>query len=637
MLSLAVQNHRAGNLSAAEQMYVEILLADPHAADAHHLLGVVEYQTGRFDLAVASIGKALALNPKSAIYFCNLGLAQQAMNQLSSAVASFREAVRLQPDSADAHNALGNALRSQGKLEDATAHCRKALQLRPEFPEAQNNLANCLLEQDDIAEAIKHFQEALRLRPAFPEAAKNLASALGTLGNALAAQGKLNEAVDCYQETIRLNPSSADAYNNLGNVFDRQEKVEDAIRSFKQALYLQPGKAETHNNLATIRMKHGFLNEACAGFDQALHVNPDFAGARLNRSFLRLLRGDFDHGWSDFESRLTRLACDQPDFVQPRWDGSPLHGQTILLHAEQGLGDTLQFIRYASVLRKLGGKVVVRCQPELLRVLSPFSDQLELVADNAELPPFDLHAPLLSLPGILRTSSGTIPNAVPYLHADARLVKHWRKVSERQATGDDGCGRTRYSVRSANLKDSSTPHTAHRTPHLLVGIAWQGNPDYVNDRQRSIPLTHFKRLSQMPGVQLVSLQKGPGTDQLRIEVERPLETIESSVRDPQSAILTPALDESFGPFMDTAALMRSLDLVISSDSAIAHLAGALGLPVWVALPLVPDWRWLLERDDSPWYPTMRLFRQTRYGQWEDVFGCIEKELTKRVLWANVEA
>jgi len=587
-LTQALKYHRGGNFDQAERLYHLILQADPNHADAHHLLGVLAYQTGRFDLAVQSIGRALALNPKAAVYHSNLGLAQQALNQMEPALASFQEALRLKPDSADAHNALGNALRMQGRLEEAAAHCRQALRQRPAFPEAHNNLGSTLLSQGRAGEAMTHLQEALRLRPEFPEAHNNLA-------NALLGQGRLDDATEHCQ--------------------------------------------------------------------QALRFRPDFPDAHIDLALLLLLRGDFERGWREYEWRWrhpSRPSTTQPTphpspsprrgegegrgvagqggeeglggrsrFPQPLWDGSALDRRTILLHAEQGLGDTVHFIRYVPLVRQRCGKVIVACQPALLRLLASVPD-IDLVAPGFPLPAFDVHAPLLGLPGIFRTTFDNIPAAVPYLHADAKLVEHWRRELRK---------RPKSEVRSPKSNAPlPTSDIGHRTSDFLVGIAWQGNPWFSRDRQRSIPLASFARLAQVEGVQLISLQKGPGADQLeqmriadgglRSERQATKPLLESAIRDSQSAILDlgSRLDEESGAFMDTAALMKNLDLVISSDTAVAHLAGALAVPVWVALALVPDWRWLLQRADSPWYPTMRLFRQRRLGDWDEVFEDIALEL-----------
>ncbi len=290
-----------------------------------------------------------------------------------------------------------------------------------------------------------------------------------------------------------------------------------------------------------------------------------------------MLCGDFDRGWPEYEWRRRLPSIVWRHFDQPLWDGSRLEGRTILLHAEQGLGDTLQFIRYAPLVKERGGTVIVECQPSLVRLLAGTSGVDQLVAQRAPVPAFDVQAPLPSLPGIFHATLAAIPARVPYLHVDGQFLERWRL--ERQV----------------------------ECP-VQVGIAWQGSKANRGDIHRSIPLANFEKLARVKGVQLVSLQKGPGTEQLRgIEHQFPVLDLESRLgADTESLV-------------NIAALMKNLDLVICCDTAIAHLAGALGVPVWVALTVAPDWRWQLQGEASQWYPTMRLFRQTRYGHWQEVF------------------
>jgi hypothetical protein len=323
--------------------------------------------------------------------------------------------------------------------------------------------------------------------------------------------------------------------------------------------------------------KVGKFDEALATVEHALSLNPNDLLSRWNRAVLWLLRGEFEKGWPEHELRWVQPGFGQRTFTQPLWDGSDLHGKTILLYAEQGFGDTLQFIRYVPLVKARGGTVIFQCHRQLLRLFEkvPGIDRFEV--SGAPLSAFDVHAALMSLPGIFHTRLDSVPATVPYIHADAELVEHWRGKLEPLGG-------------------------------FKIGIAWQGNPSYREDRERSIPLERFASLAQLDGVQLISLQKGHGSEQLPAFAKR------FRIHD-----LGKELDETSGAFMDTAAVIKNLDLLISSDTAIPHLAGALGAPVWLALPRVPDWRWLLEREDCPWYPTMRLFRQRQRGDWAEVF------------------
>jgi tetratricopeptide (TPR) repeat protein len=605
VFALAFDHHQSGHLDQAERLYRQILQADPGNADAHHLLGVLTYQTGRYDQAEASISYALALNPRAAAYHSNLGVVQEALGNKEAALASYERAIELQPDYAEAHSNVAAILFGQDKLEGAADHYRQAVVIRPNWPEAHTSLGNALLGLDRLDEAVAHYQTALRQKPNFPEACNGLGNALmgqgkyeeavalyrqavrispdypeahNGLGNAFERQGKPDEAIESCRQALRLRPDFAEAHYHLGNARERQEEVDEAIRCYRQALQLKSNFPDAWNNLGWALARKNELNEGIRCIEEALRLKPGLAVAHWNRAVLWLLSGDFARGWPEYEWRWRRPDLAERPFQQPRWDGASLMGRSILLYAEQGLGDTLQLIRYAPLVKQLGGKVIVECQPPLVRILAGAPGIDQLLAQGSRLPPFDFQAPLFSLPGILHTTLETVPATVPYLCADSALAAHWQRELE--------------PLRG-----------------FKIGIAWQGMPTFRYDRQRSIPVAKFACLAQLPGVQLISLQKGPGAEQLQELAGR------FSVLD-----LGSRLDEASGAFMDTAAVMNVLDLVICSDSAVAHLAGALGVPVWVALPLVPDWRWLLEREDSPWYPTMRLFRQTRDGNWEDVFG-----------------
>jgi tetratricopeptide (TPR) repeat protein len=484
--------------------------------------------------------------------------------------------------------ALGRTYFQEGNLALAEQFCREILRAEPNYADAHHFLGAIAYETGHFDQAVASIRRSLTLNPGCVEAYYHL-------GMALECQDQLEEAIASQKQAIRLKPDFADAWNNLGFTLKRQGKVDDAIASYRQAILHRPSYVQAHNNLGVVLQEQGHLKEALASFDQALRLNPAFDSAHWNRSLLRLLLGDFDEGWPEYESRWTQPGNARRSFSQPLWNGSELRGKSILLHAEQALGDTIQFIRYAPLVKQRGGFVIVECQRSLMQLLAGANGVDRLLARGSALPEFDVHAPLASLPGIFHTTLSTIPNSTPYLDAGSRLKAKWREIL-----------------------DNTTAATAgRRTSDFLVGVAWQGNPAYGNDRYRSVPLSFFSCVAQVQRVRLISLQKGPGSEQL------------SRWQGSSAPIsLGHHLDETAGAFMDTAAIMMNLDLVISSDTAIAHLAGALGVPVWVALPLVPDWRWLLQRADSPWYPAMRMFRQTRLWDWKEVFDRIADELRK---------
>jgi tetratricopeptide (TPR) repeat protein len=636
----ALQYHQAGKLDVAEQLYRQILQTDPRHADSYHLLGVAAYQQGRHDQALALIRQALALNPWAAVYHSNLGVVHEAIGQKHEALTCFEQALRLQTGSPEAHNAVGNALRAVGRLTESQAHCLEALRLRPNYVEARDNLGSALYLQGKLDEAIIHYQEALRLRPDY-------AKTHGHLALALADTGKTAEALSHYHEALRLDPANAEAHNNLGIVLLKENQLDDAIAHCQEALRLMPNFAgahnnlsiafrrigrlddavrhgqealrieqqfpEAHNSLATALVRKANWDEAMTHYQEAVRHKPNLGEARWNRALLWLLLGDCEQGWPEYEWRWTQPGHNRPQFPQSVWDGSDLQGRTILLYTEQGIGDTLQFVRFALVVKQRGGTVIVQCQKALKRLLKGAPGIDLLVSTDDQQPAFDVQAPLFSLPDIFHIQLEGIPAAVPYLHPDAGLVEHWKRVDRLQ---------------DAESKRSSTPYSATRTPHFKVGIGWQGSPTYGYDNLRSVPLAEFAPLVQIEGVQLISLQKGAGTEQLRSTecgVRREGQHDSSNL---QSPIFTPLIDEDSGPFMDTAAILKTIDLVICTDTALPHLAGALGVPAWLAVPYVPDWRWLLEREDSPWYPTMRLFRQKQHGDWTSVFERIADELKK---------
>ena len=564
-LALAVQQHQTGNLREAEQLYRQILNAEPDHADALNLLGVLAHQVGQSDTAIELIRSVLRFRPGFAEAHGNLGAVLRALGRMDEAAANYERALALKPDYPEAHHNLGRLRQAQGKLDEAAAHFRHALHLRPTYAEAHHQLGTILQMQGQLAEAITCFEQAITLKPNFAEAHNNLGSVLGM-------QGKLDQAVASCERAILLDPNHVEAHNNLGTARLEQGKLDEAAASFRQALLLRPDFAEAHGNLGSVLKAQGRQHEALRSFEDALRIKPDFADAHMNRSLLWLLQADFERGWQEYEWRWNETTCPRRHVDRPAWNGEPLAGRTILLHFEQGLGDTLQFIRYAPLVKSAGaGNVLLECQVPLKRLLTGCRGVDRIYVFGEPLPHFDVQAPLLRLPRLLGTTSlERIPGGVPYLSVPDDLVLHWRKRLE--------------SVKG-----------------FRIGIAWQGSPTHKADRRRSVPLPLFAPISRVTGMRLISLQMGPGSEQC------------SAL--PGLLDLTGAIAD----FADTAALLKNLDLVITVDTSVAHLAGALGVPAWVALPFDPDWRWLLGREDSPWYPSLRLFRQSRPADWDGVF------------------
>jgi tetratricopeptide (TPR) repeat protein len=527
--------------------------------------------------------------PRSAAACNNLGVCLGQSGRRTEAVTAFREALRLEPNFAQAHHNLGVALAQLGDSDRAVASFRQALRLRPDYPEAQYNLANTLGGMGRQAESVESYRQAIRCKPDYAEALCNLGLALCESGQPreLGDWATLGEAVIILRQAARLRPDYVEAHNNLGLALAALGRFDEAVASYEQGLRLMPGHAQTHANLGSAFKEQGRLDEAAACYEQALRLDPESASAHWNLSLTWLQMGDYERGWREYEWRWRRKGSTMRPFRQPLWDGSPLAGRTILLHSEQGLGDTIQFVRYAAVVQQRGGRVVLECPGLLLPLFARVPGVDQLVAEGTALPAFDVHAPLMSLPRLVGTTLATVPAEIPYLTADPRLVETWRRRLE----SIDG---------------------------FKIGICWQGNPHHKWDRHRSIPLAQFASLAALPGVRLISIQKTHGTEQIAAS-RLPITNFSDD------------LDRS-GAFTDTAAIIRNLDLVITTDTAIAHLAGALGAPVWLLLSSIVDWRWMLKREDTPWYPTMRLFRQPTLGDWDGVFERLTSEL--RQLLAN---
>jgi tetratricopeptide (TPR) repeat protein len=601
----------AGNLDEAEACYRRALEQRPAYVAAQGNLGNLLKGRGLLDEAAVCYRRVLELKPESAEAHYNLALISEEQAKLDEAVAEYRRTLQLKPGLAEAHHRLGCLLADRGEVEGARDCFQRALALDAGLFETYDRLGALLASRDNFENAVVCFQRALALKPDFAEAHANL-------GASLSEQGKYEEAVVCLRRSLEIKPDFAQAYNLLGTALLMQRKYEDAVISlrralalksefseahthlgaalsmqgqldeavtcFQRALDLKPDCSEAHNNLGAVLERQERLDDAVSSFNRALELRPDFVEARIGRALALLLMGRFKEGWPEYEWRLKRKGVEEPVLQKPRWTGTTVPGARILLRCEQGFGDTLQFIRYAELVKQRCGAVIVECQPALARLLASCPGVDGVFAAGTPRPEFDFHIPLLSLPGVFGTSLENIPAKVPYLWPCADMVEK----------------------RKAELGEAGT---------FKIGIAWQGGNDYEKDRCRSIPLAQFAGIARMHGVRTYSLQMGAGREQL-------------TDLGGQSPIVD--LGDRLGDFHDTAAFVRNFDLVITCDSAPAHLAGSLGVPVWVALSFGPDWRWLLDRTDSPWYPTARLFRQTRPGDWDRVFRTMESELAKLV-------
>jgi tetratricopeptide (TPR) repeat protein len=555
-------------LEAAEAICRGVLQHEPNHAEALHLLGLVALQGGRNDDAASLIGEAVAAQPGEVRYRCNLAAALNQAGRAEEALATLRQTAALHPDAAEVHNNIGNALVRLGCHDEALASYDRAIALRPGYDEAFYNrgIAQQALKRYDAAAA--SYRQTIALQPDYLEAYNNL-------GIVLVELGRFEEALATYDQVLALDPDYDNAFYNRGVALQTMERYEAAIASYDQAIALRPDYADAFKNRGMTLQALDRHDEALADFDRTIAVRPDHAPTHFAKSVCILQTGDLSRGWREYEWRwrTPELMAAWRQFPEPLWRGDqPIGGKTILLHAEQGLGDTLQFCRLVPQVAALGAKVILEVQQPLWRLLADFPGATQTIIRGEELPPFDLHCPLLSLPLALGTTLETIP-AVTYIAADPELLAGWRE-------------------RLAAL------------PGLRVGLVWAGRPGLVADRRRSIALERFAPLAEVPGVSLVSLQKGAAAASVHAS----------------SALRLHDFTDDLLDFADTAALVASLDLVIGVDTSVIHLAGALGRPVWLLDRFDNCWRWLRGREDSPWYPTLRLFRQTAPGDWEGVIA-----------------
>ena len=483
---------------------------------------------------------------------------------------------------------------SHATPDASEAALQEALRLRPDDPETLNRLGLAIWQQGRIMEAYSLFDRANRLGPDDDDILNNL-------GVTLWEQGRVDEAAECYRAALRVQPDSFNARMNLGVLCSDARQLDEAMEWLHAAAQLRPDSADVLQNIGMTLARMDRWQEAVAYYEQALRLRPDYAEVHANRAFAWLYHGDYRRGWPEFEWRLKR-RCFQGFLVhRPLWGGEDLDGQFILLHYEQALGDTLQFIRFAEPVQRRGGRVLMLCPPPLLRLFAhcPWVD-LAFDGTTPGQPDCQVHAPLMSLPAILGTTLGTLPARVPYLGVDPLVADHWGSVLA------DTLAAAGLAYRPASDGRFSQP--------FLIGVVWQGSPSHPGDRWRSFPLAQFAPVADVPGVQLISLQVGHGRDQIAALGGR-FPILELPGRRPRD-------------FLDTAAIMTHLDLVIAPDSSVAHLAGGLGLPTWAALSTQAEWRWMADREDSPWYPTMRLFRQKTLGDWDDVFRRMAEALRR---------
>lgn len=564
---------QSGRLAEAELCCQRALTLDEQHPDALHLLGVLCFHAQQPDAAVEWIGRAVREAPK-AEYLLSLATVLERQDRLEEARQHYSEASRLRPDDAGLWNHLGNLLWQLGRKDEAALHLQQAFKLNPQYWEAAHNCGMLLLELGRHADAVKCFDAAEKLNPS--------AALYQMRAVCLSAVNRFEEAQADYERSIALDPSLAETHNNLGLLHWRFDRLEQAFACFDRALALRPNFHAVLNNKAVVLLHLQLLDEAFATLQRSLAAAPNDAQTLFYLATLQLLTGDFERGWLAREARwrLPSIGLVDRGFSQGLWIGDqPLEGKTILLHSDEGLGDAILFARYVPMVAALGAKVILEVEPPIQQCLGGITGVTECVSPSSS-PAFDLHCPLGTLPLAFGTRLDTIPLAQGYVPAPlAGRVKAW--------------------------EDRLGPHNRFR-----VGLVWAGNPDHKNDHNRSMAPRTLAPLLNCE-VEFVSLQKGVRDQDRAFLGEHP-----------DIADLTQHLTD----FSETAALISCLDLVISVDTSVAHLAGALGARVWTLVPFNPDWRWLLSRSDSPWYQSMRLFRQPKRGDWASVVDDVRWEL-----------
>lgn len=639
----AVALHQAHRLVEAEKIYLKILKSQPQHADSLHLLGVIEMQAKNFEralylidkaiaydannadshynrgivlqelkqlpAAIASYDQAIKLNPNFTHAYYNLGLALQELAHYEQALTCFEQVIRFSPDFVEAYNSRGIALHKLKQLDTALESYAVAISINPHYAKAYYNRGLVLMDLKQLDVALASYDSAIRLNPNYVEAFNNrgvvlrglnqLSEALAYFDKALALNPEFAEAyynrslvfqaqkqleaalIDC-NRAIALHPCFVEAYSNRGLVLHELKQFDAAQESYHHALTLNPNFAEAYCNRGLLWHELRQLDKALDDYNQAIAIAPNYAETYWNKALTLLLLGRFNEGWPLYEWRWLsgKIVAEPRIFSQPLWLGdAPLEDKTLLLHSEQGLGDTLQFCRYAKLVKAQGARVILEAQKPLLALLASLAEIDQLVAVGDPLPQFDYHCPLMSLPFAFQTNFETVPAYTHYLRSDPDKRRFWQAI----------------------LGEKSKPR---------VGLVWSGNPTQTNDQNRSFELSQL--LPYLPNdCEYVALQKD-------------LRTIDKETLENNSHIRQ--YSEQLNDFSDTAALCELMDVTISVCTSVAHLAGALGKPLWVMLPYVPDWRWFLDSADSPWYPSAKLYRQQTIADWSSVFEKIHSDL-----------
>jgi tetratricopeptide (TPR) repeat protein len=571
--------HQRGNLNDAQNIYEQILSIQENNFDALQLLGALFAQVKKYPQAIKFLSKAIIVDPNHAGCFSNLGISFQKLRRLEEALSSYDKAISLQADYAEAYSNRGAVLQELKRFDEALSSYDKAISIKGDYAEAFNSRGTVLEELKRLEEALSSYHKAISINKDFTESYYNR-------GNVLHKLKRLEEALSSYDKSISLHEDYAEAYSNRGLVLQDLKRLEEALSSYDKAISLHEDYAEAYSNRGTVLEELKRLDEALSSYEKAISINKDYAEAYWNSSICYLLAGNFNEGWARYEWRWQSKSISKTagirKFSQPLWLGTEvLKDQTIFLYAEQGLGDTIQFSRYVSLVAGLGAKVVLEVQPSLVKLLSYLEGISQIISKGDKLPNFDYQCPLMSLPLAFKTELKTIPSVSKNISTDEKKVEKWQAI----------------------LGEKTKPR---------VGIVWSGAVNHKNDLQRSLKLSQL--ITHLPSdYEYLSLQKEISDVDKEVLIE---------------CCKIKHFGDDLKDFTDTAALCELIDIVISVDTSVAHLAGTLGKNTWVLLPYSPDWRWLLDRNDSPWYSSVKLYRQEKINDWESALVNIESDLKK---------
>ena len=574
-LLTAIQLQQRGQLEEAASYYINFLKAEPDHADANHLLGLVLHQQGDDVAALIMIEKAIKQRSDIAIYHANRGRILKACGKRSEAALAFASALRKQPADPEILSDLAGTILELGCADKALMFVIRALEHDPDLASGHYNYGLVLKAKKQRQAAKAAFEKCIELAP-------NFVGALFELGLLFQMEGQTEYAEFYYRQVLSIDPKVFEAHVNLGNILRGRYELEESVVHYRAALAIEPNVAATQGNLGVALQELGKPEAALVAYDLSLALDPENAEVQRNRSQVLLQMGCYLEGWEGFEWRwrTEHFKAIRREWSCPQWNGEGDKNASILLHAEQGFGDTIQFSRYINQVAERIGRVLVECPSTLKSLIANCSGIDEVIVTGRSLPHFDFHIPMMSLPGVFKTEIETIPREFPYMFVTENLRKKWADRIEGKGV-------------------------------LKVGLVWKGSNKHQRNAWRSPGLAALEPLFDIDGIQWVSLQK---------------EDEKRDLRDSAIVSRINPLGAQFQNFDDTAAVITHLDLVISPDTAVAHLAGALNKPVWIILPHVAEWRWLMDRVDSPWYPTMRLFRQHVRRDWSTTVSNIAHNL-----------